>query len=122
MNLTDHEIRLLQCEVVLSDAILDGLTGINAALVEAELPTIDTIRDLEQAFGEADPDDDVTPDVIETLIIFETGAIEIELLWTEAFWNAVAAPMDTPFEIFGETAIRALAEKRVHEALGQFKN
>ena len=117
---TDHETRVLQSEVVLSDAIFGGLAEINAALVEADLPTIDTLRDLEEAFGEASPDDDVTPDIVETLIMFETTQIKNDMLL-----DAIRTAMLEVYANFGEfeeTQARALAEKRVHESLGQLEN
>ncbi len=117
---TDHETRVLQSEVVLSDAIFGGLAEINAALVEADLPTIDTLRDLEEAFGEASPDDDVTPDIVETLIMFETTQIKNDMLL-----DAIRTAMLEVYAGFGEfeeTQARALAEKRVHESLGQLEN
>ena len=117
---TDHETLVLQCEVVLSDAIFGGLAEINAALVEADLPTIDTLRDLEEAFREAEPDDDVTPDIVETLIMFETTQIKNDMLL-----DAIRTAMLEVYAAFGEfeeTQARALAEKRVHESLGQLEN
>lgn len=69
MTTTDTDIHTRQREVVLNAQISGGLSGINAALGEAGLPTIDTLRDFEETFVSG------APDMVRTLAMIEAYMI-----------------------------------------------
>ena len=101
-----------QANIIMGDAFLEGVPGINAALTEAGLPTLHSEQDFRAIFG------DSCVDVLQLLITGQWLGIFEELAYPDC---RGFVEMDEAGMLKYET-LEAMAAFRLHQQLGGLVN